>query len=84
MSLLRACQTPEVLAIAAASGRILVTHDARTMPQHFADFLTLHDSPGVVLVPKRLAMAQAIHDLVLIWSASDPNDWRGVLTRLPL
>lgn len=28
---------PQVLAIAASHGRILVTHDVRTMPRHFAD-----------------------------------------------
>ena len=27
--------------------RILVTHDGRTIPHHFADFLQRNDSPGV-------------------------------------
>lgn len=30
---------PEVLALAAHQGRILVTHDLHTMPWHFANFL---------------------------------------------
>lgn len=30
---------PDVLAMAAAQGRILITHDFRTMPKHFAEFL---------------------------------------------
>ena len=30
---------PEVLAIAADADRILVTHDRRTMPVHFARFI---------------------------------------------
>jgi hypothetical protein len=29
---------PEVLAVAASLGRVLVTHDVRTMPQHFGEF----------------------------------------------
>jgi hypothetical protein len=30
---------PEVLGIAANEGRILVSHDLRTMPGHFAEFI---------------------------------------------
>lgn len=30
---------PDVLGIAASQGRILVTHDFRTMPKQFAEFL---------------------------------------------
>jgi hypothetical protein len=42
---------PDVLGIAASQGRILVTHDFRTMPKHFADFLAAGgSSPGVFLV----------------------------------
>src|SRR5262245_39453098 len=31
-----------VLAIAAEEGRILVTHDRRTMPRYFTEFITTH------------------------------------------
>jgi hypothetical protein len=31
-------QDPDVLAVAAREGRVLLTHDVRTMPQHFASF----------------------------------------------
>ena len=36
---LRGLLDPEVLALAAQENRILVTHDRRTMPRHFADYL---------------------------------------------
>jgi hypothetical protein len=36
---LAAVPDPSVLSIASESGRILVTHDFRTMPKHFAEFL---------------------------------------------
>jgi predicted nuclease of predicted toxin-antitoxin system len=29
----------EVLAMAASEGRVLVTHDRKTMPRHFAEFI---------------------------------------------
>lgn len=33
-------EDPEVLARAARESRVLVTHDRKTMPRHFADFIT--------------------------------------------
>jgi len=30
---------PEVLALAAQAGRVLATHDRKTMPTHFAEFI---------------------------------------------
>lgn len=38
---------PDVLAVAAQANRILVTHDGKTMPHHFAEFVQSTDSPGV-------------------------------------
>jgi hypothetical protein len=37
---------PEVLACAASLGRILVTHDVRTMPKHFGNFVSSNVCPG--------------------------------------
>ena len=37
---------PEMLAIAAGAGRVLVSHDRRTMIRHFAGFLRNQTSPG--------------------------------------
>ena len=34
----------EVLAIAAQEGRVLVSHDTRTMPGHFAEFISNNTS----------------------------------------
>jgi predicted nuclease of predicted toxin-antitoxin system len=47
---LRRLPDPEVLALAAQENRILVTHDRRTMPRHFADFILHHSSPGVFII----------------------------------
>jgi predicted nuclease of predicted toxin-antitoxin system len=40
----------QVLALAAQENRILVTHDRRTMPRHFASFVISHECPGVVII----------------------------------
>jgi hypothetical protein len=74
-----------VLALAAVQNRILVTHDFRTMPRHFADFLATGDvSPGVLLVKQRTPLASVIDDLVLIWTASSPEDWTNRIVAIPL
>jgi hypothetical protein len=74
----------EVLARAAADGAVLVTHDQATMPGHFAAFVRSANSAGVLIVPQRYAVASIAADLVLIWEASTPDDWRNVLLYLPL
>jgi uncharacterized protein DUF5615 len=49
-----------VLQRASADGRILVTHDKRSMPRHFAEFLAQgHESPGVlVVIPQDAPLTQ--------------------------
>jgi hypothetical protein len=76
---------PEVLALAAAQDRILVSHDFQTMPRHFGDFLQAgHSSPGVLLVPQRFPIGEAIEVLVLIWAASTADEWKNRILRIPL
>ena len=45
---------PDVLAVAARAGRVLLTHDVRTMPRHFAAFIGEHTSTGVIVIPQSL------------------------------
>ncbi len=76
---------PDVLAASAQDGRILVSHDVHTMPGHFAAFLRKSgSSPGVFLISQELPVAEAIDEIVLIWSASDAADWNGQLVWLPV
>jgi hypothetical protein len=39
---------PEVLVLAAKENRVLVSHDQTTMPNHFASFIEIHSSPGLI------------------------------------
>lgn len=75
---------PEVLARAAADGRVLVTHDRKTMPQHFAEFIAREASPGLLIVPQSLSVAAAVEDLILIWSATEAEEWVNRISILPL
>jgi hypothetical protein len=74
-----------VLDRAATEGRILVTHDKRSMPRHFAEFLAKgHSSPGVLLViPQDAPLTRVVESLVLIWADGRPDDWVNVITKIP-
>jgi hypothetical protein len=74
-----------VLEVAAAQGRVLITQDFRTMPTHFAEFLSAgRSSPGVFLVKQRTPLASVIEELVLVWTASAPEDWTNRIVEIPL
>ena len=75
---------PEVLALAAQAGRILVTHDRKTMPTHFAEFIAHATSSGVIVVPQKLPIRAVVEDLLLIWMASETEEWRNRIQTLPL
>jgi Domain of unknown function (DUF5615) len=75
---------PEVLDKAADLGRILISHDRRTMLAHFARFLDGRSSPGLIIVPQDLDIGLAIEDLLIIWAASDGEEWRDKAGFLPL
>lgn len=75
---------PEVLALAAREGRVLASHDQKTMPRHFADFIAMEISPGVLIIPQRLPVAAVIGDLLLIWSTMNAEEWRNSIRFLPL
>ncbi len=74
----------DVLSLAAKSGRLLVTHDRKTMPKHFAEFIADQSSAGVLIVPQKLPVTQVVEDLVLIWAATDAAEWANRIWVLPL
>ncbi len=75
---------PKVLALAAHDGRILVSHDQSTMPQHFATFIAELDSPGVLIVPRHHPLNRIVDDIILIWAATEAEEWRNRIAYLPL
>ena len=75
---------PDVLRVAADSGRILVTHDRRTMPRHFIQFIAGRTSAGVIVIPKDTPIGIAVEELLLIWAASQAEEWHNRLMWIPL
>jgi len=74
----------DVLALAALESRILVSHDRRTMPGHFAEFITASRSPGLLIVSQHQELSCVIEEVILIWAASESEEWVDRITTIPL
>jgi hypothetical protein len=51
---------------------------------HFTRFASRRSSPGLIIVPQDVDIRVAIDDLLLIWAASEAEEWRDKLAFLPL
>ena len=81
---LRRLSDLEVLAHAATDGRVLVSHDRKTMPHNFAEFVRTKTSPGLFIVSQRTDVLAAVEDLLLVWSASEAEEWINRVCTIPL
>jgi hypothetical protein len=72
----RGLSDPDVLAIAARSGRILLSHDRKTMIGHFWRFVRFARSPGLIIAPQDMPVGEAVEALLLVALASEPEDWQ--------
>lgn len=78
-------EDPIVLEWAAKNGRILLTHDQRTIPEFAFDRIRRGEMmPGVIVVPLSVAPGRVIEDILLIIEASTQADWLNQVQRLPL
>ena len=74
-----------VLDAAAKEGRILLTHDVKTITAFaFARVKRGLAMPGVLEVRKNLALGSVIEDLLLVADLSVSEDWEGQIRYLPL
>jgi len=74
----------EVLARAAADGRVLVSHDQKTMPRHFGEFIHTAASSGVLIAPQKMPIDKVVDDLLLIWMVNEAEEWVNRIRVLPL
>jgi hypothetical protein len=73
-----------VLKIASLENRILLTHDCKTMPKHFAEFIQKQNSPGVLIISQKLEIGTAIEELILVWAASEAEEYTNTIRQLPI
>jgi predicted nuclease of predicted toxin-antitoxin system len=82
---LEAAADPSILEWAATNNRILLTHDRATMPDFaYIRVVAGQPMPGVFVVPDRMAVRQAIEELLLIEDCSEQAEWAGLVVYLPL
>jgi hypothetical protein len=76
---------PEVFAFSAAQGLLLVSHDVNTMPAHaYARLEAGEPLADLLMVRQTQPIGPVIDSLVLIWSASEAEEWQGQVHFLPL
>lgn len=75
---------PAVLAWAAEEGRIVLTHDLKTVPGYAYDRVrSSKPMPGVFAVPQEAPIGKVIDDLHALTLASEPGEWEGQVLFLP-
>jgi hypothetical protein len=80
---LEGIQDAEVLAMTAQDRRVLVTHDRRTMPAEFGQFILSNSSSGVLILSQSLPINKAIEAIILIWEASTAEEWLNQIMTFP-
>jgi len=81
---LRGMTDPALLELVAQQGRILVTHDRRTMSRYFLERLSAgKPNSGIFVVPQEAALGEVIDSVLLVWAASQPDEWRNQIVYLP-
>lgn len=78
-------QDPLVLEWAATEGRILLTHDVRTMPKYAYERVDKGlPMSGVFIISDQLPAGLVIDELLLLHGASEPAEWENRVIHLPV
>jgi hypothetical protein len=70
---------PEVLRIAAEDDRVLISHDLKTLPQHFGRFIERNVSPGVIIIRQEVAIRDAALWLQFFHEVGTPEDFTNTI-----
>jgi Domain of unknown function (DUF5615) len=82
---LSAADDPTVLEWAAREGRVILTHDAKTMTRHAYERVSRgHPMPGVFEVGQDVPVRRAIEDIEVLAECSLEGEWEGQVQYLPL
>jgi len=75
---------PEVLNQALLENRVLISHEMRTMINHFRTHLTAgKDSPGLLMVSQNAATSEVVEAILLLWSVTSTADLHNRIYYLP-
>jgi len=80
-----AADDPTVLEWAAREGRVVLTHDAKTMTRHAYERVRRgQPMPGVFEVRQSMPIRHAIEDIEVLAECSLEGEWEGQVRYLPL
>jgi hypothetical protein len=80
----RLLSDPEILERAAVANRVLVSHDRRTMLNHFRNRLAARtSSPGLLIVSQGAAIRPVVESIIVLWAVADPAELRDQVFHLP-
>jgi hypothetical protein len=66
-------------------GFILISRNRRTIPQHLREHLEAGGHvPGIFLFRRHYSLGQVLEDLIFIWEAGNPEEYRDRVEYLPL
>jgi hypothetical protein len=75
----------EILGRAAQEQLLVVSHDVNTMPAAAYSRLSRGQSfPGLFMVQQTSPIGRIVQSLLLIWAASDLEEWKDQVVFLPL
>jgi predicted nuclease of predicted toxin-antitoxin system len=78
-------EDPEILAWAAETQRIILTHDRATMPDFAYERIVRGEAmSGMFVINDRMPIRQAIDELLLLIDCTEQIEWKGVVLYLPL
>ena len=76
---------PTILSWAATENRVVLTHDVNTMTAHaYVRLVEGEPMPGLIVVPDRLPIGDAIRDLATLTSGTFPRNLELQVLHLPL
>ncbi|MBM3883770.1 MAG: hypothetical protein FJ387_29375 [Verrucomicrobia bacterium] len=82
---LKGAEDPALLEFAAKAGRVLVTHDIRTIPKHAYERVRARlPMPGVVAIPDDLPIGKAIEDLAIVAECATRAEVQSLVIYFPL
>jgi len=75
---------PDVLLAAESLGRMLISRDKQTMPDHLAaHFAAGRHTHGVALLRQGFSFGTHVGELLMLWSASEAEEWIDATLYLP-
>ena len=82
---LAAAPDPEILEWAAAQGRVLLTHDRRTIPRFaYSRIASGQPMPGVFLVSDDMPIGQAVDEILLAVHCLSSDECKDIVRYFPL